>query len=140
MTSNGWTETLKSGLVAACASAGLDVAVYSEVEEAHVRGNCIRIETRSVEDLIPGNQTLEVKGVVESRVSSAGGTESGMRTLLGSMQGVVESYLGSIAAGWEPNGAGSAPMVLQHQWWPSPNSTENPYYIAAVEWRAVLQF
>lgn len=142
MNGNIFSAILANGIRDALSAAHVvGVSVYAEVESEHVDGNCVRVVTQSVEDLIPGNLTFECRGVVETRISNTSASGIGpLSGVLESVQRVVCDYLGTVEDGWEPEGSGNAPQVVQYRWWMGPNSTDNPYYVGGIEWRAVLQF
>lgn len=140
MDTNNFTQIMAERIRTALADAGISVPVYAEVESEHVNGNCVRIATQSVDDLIPGNYTADCRGTVECRVSAAGVSGQEAAQMVHRLTECVVAGLRTIHRMEEPNGPGEAPQVVHFVFSVSEASTENPYYIYGISWRAVLQF
>lgn len=140
MDTNNWTQYMAGLIRSAVQADGLDgISVYAEVEPEHVQGNCIRVVTQSVDDIIPGNYTYDCRGVVEVRLSSVTAADE-LRVRLGRVMESVQRALRGIRSMDEPNGPGEAPQVAYFNHALNTASTDNPYYVYGVDWRAVLQY
>lgn len=142
MDANDFSSVIADGIRGLLVAAGeSDMPVFAEVEEAHLDGNCVRVVTESLEEVIPGNHTYCQRGRVETRVGATwGANAAARRALLAKVQGIVRAWFDGVNDGWEPNGTGHAPLVLQLFGGMGADSVESPYYVWAYEWRAYLQF